>query len=144
MSDTDSEICDRLAVALFARTNDHPEFAEALKHYNEKEKTVVRVWHFLGIVGNGGFEEVFSQDVFGAAGYVAVEKDLRGIGAENAANLVSKAVAIHRLMINSRKKDLTKLESQLNRVQSEFFDEENHIVKRLAIFIATHFKEHAG
>lgn len=140
MSDTDSEICDRLAVALFARGNGH--FAKAMKHSNEKEKTVLRIWHLLGIVGNSGFEEVFSQDVFGAEGYLAVEDDLRAIGAEHAANLVSKAVTIHRLMISSRKKGLAELMSQLNGVQSDFDAEENNIVKRLVIFIASHLKEH--
>lgn len=137
MSDDDFKICDDLACSLFERYGD--EFTKAIEKSNTNEKIVVRIWHFFGIVGGGGFEEVFSQDVFGSAGYKAVEQDFREIGAGHVADLVSRAVLVNNTMINCNRNERRQYQRQLTELDHDFYKYNDAVVRLLARFIRAHF-----
>lgn len=136
MATTDLETCNKL----FCQLDRHERmFNETLKTLNAKEKRVYRVWHFFGILGNGGFREVFSQDVFGSHGYQSVIKDCKTIGVNDIAELVSQAVALKDKITTRENKTQAELDKRLSQIERKIYEHEKDVAKHLAAYIRKHF-----
>jgi Domain of unknown function (DUF4375) len=139
-SKADWELCNRTCKRLIelygsdARATDIPQ----------KERTVVLVWTVHGIVGNGGFEALFSGDLPGDPGYQLALDAFRVIGCEVAATAFEDALAVFprgRVPKDEAKRKAAFVahgEKDRDLLASRFFRAATDIESRLAAYIRQH------
>jgi hypothetical protein len=104
-----------------------------------KERVVLSIWHASGIIGNGGFQYFFEQDLNAAEVADAYEK----IGCLKCADLIRKVVAAFPVKIFKSGRDqrvefIEQNSAKFYKLSSAFWAADKKMEKQLASYIRDH------
>jgi Domain of unknown function (DUF4375) len=139
----DFELCDKLFLLLTDRHGDNFDVSKC----DEKEETVMLVWHASGIIDNGGFQYLFEGSFNGDPDFARTAKAFKAIKAKKCAAAVGEALALF-----PGSKPPANIEKRLQTYQSvgaskrgaideKFFSESKEIRTYLARYIRDNSEE---
>lgn len=136
MPSDDFKMVDRI----FGRILDKKE-KDGIEALAPEERVVLLIWHATGIIGNGGFQYFYEQELDAEAVACAFDK----IGSRKCAEMLRHSLSLFpdslRQASWNRRIEYIKSKSELfYRLSSQFWDAETDTEKKLANYVRSNFR----